>query len=156
LSPTTCFLHRLDAEVPREGTLVPSFLYSIVPSLESMFWVNARLSSSFFITLKLSLRKKNSPYYSGLFIFFYILHSFYTTEHILWLTKLHIFIIYYIYFLLKVCLGSMCTAVLIGWDPAIPPPPHLGSFTRSAKIDDISLWPPAVEFLHPYLHPFSQ
>ncbi len=32
----------------------------------------------------------------------------------------------------KVYLGSMCTAVLIGWDPATPPPPpsHLGSCTR--------------------------
>jgi hypothetical protein len=41
-------------------------------------------------------------------------------------------------------LGSMCTAVLIiGWDPATPPPPHLGSYTEgaiAAKIDDISLW----------------
>jgi hypothetical protein len=45
--------------------------------------------------------------------------------------------------------GLLCTAVLIGWGPANPPPPippHLGSYTRgcwSAKIDDISLWPPA-------------
>ncbi len=41
----------------------------------------------------------------------------------------------------------MCTAVLIGWDPATPShPPALGLVLRgrywSAKIDDISLWPP--------------
>ncbi len=38
--------------------------------------------------------------------------------------------------------GFLCTAaVLIGWDPATPPPPHLDSYGRywSAKIDDISL-----------------
>ncbi len=44
----------------------------------------------------------------------------------------------------KVYLGSMFTIVLIGWDPA--PPPHIWAHTRgrywSAKIDDISLWPP--------------
>ncbi len=28
--------------------------------------------------------------------------------------------------------GLLCTAVLIGWDPATPPlPPHLGSYTRA-------------------------
>ncbi len=28
--------------------------------------------------------------------------------------------------------GSMCTVVLIGWDPATtPPPPHLGSYTSA-------------------------
>ncbi len=40
----------------------------------------------------------------------------------------------------------MCTAVLIGWDPATPPPLRIGSRIRvrywSAKIDDISLWLP--------------
>ncbi len=42
----------------------------------------------------------------------------------------------------------MCAAVLFGWDPATPPPPHLfwahirGRYW-SAKIDDISLWRPA-------------
>ncbi len=41
----------------------------------------------------------------------------------------------------QVYLGSMCTAVLIGCDPASPHlPPHLGSY-YPAKIDDISLWP---------------
>ncbi len=39
----------------------------------------------------------------------------------------------------------MCSAVLIGWDPA-PPPPRIwahirGRYYWSAKIDDISLWP---------------
>jgi hypothetical protein len=41
----------------------------------------------------------------------------------------------------------MCTAVLIGWDPAPPPRISLGSYTRgcwSAKIDDITLWPPDI------------
>ncbi len=46
----------------------------------------------------------------------------------------------------KFYLGSMCTAVLIGWDPAIPPPPHIWAHLWgrywSAKID-ICLWPPA-------------
>ncbi len=40
-----------------------------------------------------------------------------------------------------------CTALLIGWDLATPPP-HLGSYTTrrywSPKIDDISLWPPGL------------
>ncbi len=43
--------------------------------------------------------------------------------------------------------GLMCTAVLIGWDPATSPPPHpsprIWAHIRgrywSAKIDDISL-----------------
>jgi hypothetical protein len=39
------------------------------------------------------------------------------------------------------------SCMLIGLDPATSPPPaHLGAYTRalwSAKIDDISLWPPA-------------
>jgi hypothetical protein len=31
--------------------------------------------------------------------------------------------------------GLLCTAVLIGWDPAtLPPPPHLGSFTRALLV----------------------
>ncbi len=42
------------------------------------------------------------------------------------------------------------TAVLIGWDPATPHPTfpfprnwaHIGERHWSAKIDDISLWPP--------------
>jgi hypothetical protein len=47
----------------------------------------------------------------------------------------------------NVYLGSMCTAVLIGWDPATALlPRHLGSYTSAllvyAKRDDISLWPP--------------
>ncbi len=36
-------------------------------------------------------------------------------------------------------MGSMCTA-------ETPPPPPFGLTYRSAKIDDISLWPPAWEF----------
>jgi hypothetical protein len=49
----------------------------------------------------------------------------------------------------KVYLGSMCTAVLIGWDPATPPPPTPGIWAHirgrywSAKTDDIS-WRPHV------------
>ncbi len=48
---------------------------------------------------------------------------------------------------LKSLFGLMCTAVLIGWDPATSLlTPHLGSYTRGrywpAKIDDISLWLP--------------
>ncbi len=48
---------------------------------------------------------------------------------------------------------SISTALLSSWDPSSPPPPppHLGSSTMggggalwSAKIDDISLWPPAL------------
>jgi hypothetical protein len=31
-------------------------------------------------------------------------------------------------------LGSMCTAVLIGWDPATPLPPNLGSYTRALLV----------------------
>jgi hypothetical protein len=31
---------------------------------------------------------------------------------------------------LKSLFGLLCTAVLIAWDPATPPPPHLGSYTR--------------------------
>jgi hypothetical protein len=44
-----------------------------------------------------------------------------------------------------VYLGSMCTAVLIGIDPATPPPPssriwaHIRGLYLTAKIDDISL-----------------
>ncbi len=42
--------------------------------------------------------------------------------------------------------GSMCIAVLIGWDPVNPPPPRIWAHIRgrywSAKIDDISFWPP--------------
>ncbi len=51
---------------------------------------------------------------------------------------------------LRVYLGSMCTAVLIGWDPRNPPPPspHIWAHIRgrywSAKTDDVSLWPPLV------------
>ncbi len=31
--------------------------------------------------------------------------------------------------------GLLCTAVLIGWDPATPPfPPHLGSYTRALLV----------------------
>jgi hypothetical protein len=43
--------------------------------------------------------------------------------------------------------GLLYTAVLIDSDPATPPPPHLGSYTRpywSAKIDDISLNNPLI------------
>ncbi len=47
----------------------------------------------------------------------------------------------------------MCTAVLIGWNHAIPPPPpspriwaHIRGRYWSAKIDDISLWPPGLHF----------
>ncbi len=44
-----------------------------------------------------------------------------------------------------------CT-VLIAWDPAIPPPPppssriwvHIQGHYWSAKIDDVSLWPPLI------------
>jgi hypothetical protein len=39
--------------------------------------------------------------------------------------------------------GLMCTAVLIGWDPATPPYPRIWARIRgcnwSAKIDEISL-----------------
>ncbi len=47
----------------------------------------------------------------------------------------------------KVYLGSMWIAVLIGWDLATPsPPPRIWAHIRgrywSAKMDDISLWPP--------------
>ncbi len=43
----------------------------------------------------------------------------------------------------------MCTVVLTGWDHATPPPfplhwAHIRRRCWSAKIDDISLWPPAV------------
>ncbi len=32
--------------------------------------------------------------------------------------------------------GLLCTAVLIGWDPATPPfPPHLGSYTRALLVN---------------------
>jgi hypothetical protein len=45
----------------------------------------------------------------------------------------------------------MCTAVLIGWDPAPPPSPCFWAQIRgrywSAKIDDISLWPPGHNLL---------
>ncbi len=35
----------------------------------------------------------------------------------------------------KIYLGSMCTAVLIFWDPAtLPPPQHLGSYTRAQLV----------------------
>ncbi len=52
----------------------------------------------------------------------------------------------------KVYLGSMCRAVLISWDTATPPPPHpspiIWAHIRgrywSAKIDDMSLWSPAL------------
>jgi hypothetical protein len=30
--------------------------------------------------------------------------------------------------------GLLCTAVLIGWNPASPPPPHLGSYTRALLV----------------------
>ncbi len=44
----------------------------------------------------------------------------------------------------------ICTAVLIGWDPATPPSPRIWAHIRgrywSAKIDDISLWPPAFKW----------
>ncbi len=45
---------------------------------------------------------------------------------------------------LTVFLGYMCAALLIGGDPATPPPPRKRKQGRywSAKIDDISLWPP--------------
>ncbi len=40
----------------------------------------------------------------------------------------------------------MCTAVLIGWDLVTPPPPRIWAHIRgrywSAKIDEITLWPP--------------
>jgi hypothetical protein len=48
----------------------------------------------------------------------------------------------------SVYLGSMCTVVLIFWlKPSTPPPPpgiwtHIRVRYWSAKIDDISLWPP--------------
>ncbi len=29
----------------------------------------------------------------------------------------------------------MCTAVLIGWDPATPPPPHLDSYTKALLVN---------------------
>jgi hypothetical protein len=56
---------------------------------------------------------------------------------------------------LQSLLGSMCTTVLTGWDPAtLPPPPptippHLGSYHIrgrywSVKTEDISLWPPGL------------
>jgi hypothetical protein len=39
--------------------------------------------------------------------------------------------------------GLLCTAAIIGWDPATPPPPRIWAFVRrrfwSARIDDISL-----------------
>ncbi len=31
-------------------------------------------------------------------------------------------------------LGALCTAVLIGWDPTTPPPPHLVSNTRALLV----------------------
>ncbi len=41
------------------------------------------------------------------------------------------------------------SCILIGWDPATPPPPppiwsHIRGRYWSAKIDDISLWPPGI------------
>ncbi len=43
--------------------------------------------------------------------------------------------------------GPLCTAALIGWDPATHPSPRIWAHIRgrswSAKIDDIFLWPPA-------------
>ncbi len=37
---------------------------------------------------------------------------------------------------LQSLLGSMCTAVLFGWDPASPSlPPHLGSYTRALLVN---------------------
>ncbi len=59
--------------------------------------------------------------YSGLFY----RHQFkYTSEH--WLNM---------EVDLQSLFGLLCTAVLIGWDPAIPPfPPHLGSHTRALLV----------------------
>ncbi len=52
--------------------------------------------------------------------------------------------------------GSMCTAVLIGWDTATPPPPRSWAHMRgrywSAKMDDTSLWPPGITALQYRLH----
>jgi hypothetical protein len=46
--------------------------------------------------------------------------------------------------------GLLCTAVLIGRDPATPPSPRIWCHIRgrywSAKIDDFSLKPPATEY----------
>ncbi len=56
----------------------------------------------------------------------------------------------------------MCKAVLIGWDTATPPSPRLWAHVRgcywSAKIDDISLWPPvsAILFQVMITHPTLQ
>ncbi len=49
---------------------------------------------------------------------------------------------------LQILFGLLCTAVLIGWDPATPHPPAFGLIIYedaigAAKIDDISFWPPA-------------
>ncbi len=35
---------------------------------------------------------------------------------------------------LRSLFGLLCTAVLIGWDPTTPLPPHLGSYTRSLLV----------------------
>ncbi len=46
----------------------------------------------------------------------------------------------------KFFLGSICTAVLIGWDPATPPSPRIWAHIRgrywSAKVDEIFFWAP--------------
>jgi hypothetical protein len=46
----------------------------------------------------------------------------------------------------KVYLGSMCSAVLITWDPATPLPPHLGSYMKALLVSQdrrhlfVTLW----------------
>ncbi len=63
----------------------------------------------------------------------------------LWRIRTMYNVLTYVYY---IGFTSMCTAVLIGWDPATPTlPPHLGSHTRAllvTKIDDISLFPPGI------------
>ncbi len=54
----------------------------------------------------------------------------------------------------------MCTAVLIGWDPAIPPSPHLGTYTRALLVSQdrwhlfVTTWTPLCHALwYPVLKP---
>ncbi len=48
-----------------------------------------------------------------------------------------------------------CTAVLIGWEPVTPSPPHLGSYTRAllvSETDDISFFTPCFQLSRPSLY----
>ncbi len=114
------------------------------------------------ITLKLSARgKKNSPYCSGLCTFFSVLHSLYTTEHILWWLNYIYYLLYL--FIIKSFFGlhvQSCTPWLRPRNPPPSPhPPRLGSFTRALLVsqDRRHLFvTPCFEFIHPCLHPLSQ